>query len=51
MARSTRRKVLKTATTLPPVLHRLMRHSSMQVMIGYYASVDDALHVVLASLG
>jgi len=26
-----------------PILHRLMRHSSMQVTMDYYASVDDAL--------
>lgn len=33
-----------------PVLHRLMRHSSMQVTMDYYASVDDALHDVMAGL-
>lgn len=27
-----------------PVLHRLMRHSSMQLSMDYYASVDDVLH-------
>jgi integrase len=26
-----------------PVLHRLMRHSTMQISLDYYASVDDAL--------
>jgi integrase len=26
-----------------PVLHRLMRHSSMQITMDYYASVDDVL--------
>ena len=26
-----------------PMLHRLMRHSSMQVTMDFYASVDDAL--------
>jgi integrase len=26
-----------------PVLHRLMRHSSMQITMDYYANVDDAL--------
>jgi integrase len=26
-----------------PVLHRLMRHSSMQLTMDFYAGVDDAL--------
>ena len=26
-----------------PVLHTLMRHSSMQITMDYYASVDDVL--------
>jgi integrase len=33
-----------------PVLHRLMRHSSMQVTMDYYASVDDALHDAIKGL-
>ncbi|MBN9523088.1 site-specific integrase [bacterium] len=33
-----------------PVLHRLMRHSSMQITMDYYASVDDALHDAIADL-
>jgi integrase len=27
-----------------PVLHRLMRHSSIQVTMDFYANVDDVLH-------
>jgi integrase len=33
-----------------PILHRLMRHSSMQVTMDYYASVDDALQDVITRL-
>jgi integrase len=33
-----------------PILHRLMRHSSMQVTMDYYASVDDALHDAIKEL-
>ncbi len=33
-----------------PVLHRLMRHSSMQITMDYYASVDDTLHDAIADL-
>ena len=33
-----------------PVLHRLMRHSSMQVTMDYYASVDDALQDAIRNL-
>ena len=33
-----------------PVLHRLMRHSSMQVTMDFYASVDDALHDAIKDL-
>jgi integrase len=33
-----------------PVLHRLMRHSSMQLTMDFYASVDDALSDKLNSL-
>ena len=33
-----------------PVLHRLMRHRSMQITMDYYASVDDALHDAIARL-
>lgn len=33
-----------------PILHRLMRHSSMQVTMSYYASVDDALHDRMSQL-
>jgi integrase len=33
-----------------PVLHRLMRHSSMQITMDYYASVDDALHDAIGQL-
>lgn len=33
-----------------PVLHRLMRHSSMQITMDYYASVDDALHAAIGNL-
>ena len=33
-----------------PILHRLMRHSSMQITMDYYASVDDALHEALSGL-
>lgn len=30
-----------------PILHRLMRHSSMQITMDYYANVDDVLHDVV----
>jgi integrase len=33
-----------------PVLHRLMRHSSMQLTMDFYASVDDALADALRGL-
>jgi integrase len=33
-----------------PVLHTLMRHSSMQVTLDYYASVDDALQSAMQEL-
>jgi integrase len=33
-----------------PVLHTLMRHSSMQVTMDYYASVDDGLQDVMRAL-
>jgi integrase len=33
-----------------PILHRLMRHSSMQVTMDYYASVDDALQDAITEL-
>jgi integrase len=33
-----------------PILHRLMRHSSMQVTMDYYANVDDALHDAINTL-
>jgi integrase len=33
-----------------PVLHRLMRHSSMQLTMDYYANVDDVLSEVMAKL-
>jgi integrase len=33
-----------------PILHRFMRHSSMQVTMDYYASVDDALHDAIKEL-
>ena len=33
-----------------PVLHRLMRHSSMQITMDFYASVDDVLHDAIGRL-
>jgi integrase len=33
-----------------PILHSLMRHSSMQITMDYYASVDDALQDAIAGL-
>ena len=33
-----------------PILHRLLRHSSMQVTMDFYASVDDALEDALKEL-
>lgn len=33
-----------------PILHRLMRHSSMQVTMDYYSSVDDVLHKAMGEL-
>jgi integrase len=33
-----------------PILHRLMRHSSMQITMDYYASVDDALNDAINDL-
>ena len=33
-----------------PVLHELMRHSSMQITMDYYANVDDVLQQAIAGL-
>jgi integrase len=33
-----------------PILHSLMRHSSMQITMDYYASVDDVLHDAIKEL-
>ena len=33
-----------------PVLHRLMRHSSMQLTMDFYANVDDTLHDAIGQL-
>jgi integrase len=33
-----------------PILHELMRHSSMQITMDYYASVDDMLQDVMRAL-
>lgn len=33
-----------------PILHRLMRHSTMQITMDYYASVDDALQDAIGQL-
>jgi integrase len=33
-----------------PILHELMRHSSMQITMDYYASVDDVLQDAISSL-
>jgi integrase len=33
-----------------PILHELMRHSSMQITMDYYASVDDALQDAISGL-
>jgi hypothetical protein len=33
-----------------PILHRLMRHSSMQVTMDYYVNMDDALHDAMPDL-
>jgi integrase len=33
-----------------PILHALMRHSSMQITMDYYASVDDVLQDAIGSL-
>lgn len=33
-----------------PILHTLMRHSSMQITMDYYASVDDSLHAAINDL-
>lgn len=33
-----------------PLLHRLMRHSSMQITMDFYASVDDVLHEAINQL-
>jgi integrase len=33
-----------------PILHELMRHSSMQITMDYYASVDDALQDAIKGL-
>lgn len=33
-----------------PILHELMRHSSMQITMDYYASVDDALQDAIEGL-
>jgi integrase len=32
------------------ILHSLMRHSSMQITMDYYASVDDALQAAISGL-
>jgi len=33
-----------------PMLHELMRHSSMQITMDYYASVDDVLQEAINEL-
>jgi hypothetical protein len=33
-----------------PILHTLMRHSSMQVTMDFYASVDDVLQETMKGL-
>jgi len=33
-----------------PILHTLMRHSSMQVTMDFYASVDDVLQEAIRGL-
>jgi hypothetical protein len=33
-----------------PILHELMRHSSMQITMDYYATVDDALQDAIKNL-
>lgn len=33
-----------------PILHSLMRHSSMQITMDYYANVNDALHDAIGEL-
>jgi integrase len=33
-----------------PILHRLMRHSSMQLTMDFYANVDDSLHDAMHAL-
>jgi integrase len=33
-----------------PVLHELMRHSSMQITMDYYANVDEAKQTAIAGL-
>jgi integrase len=33
-----------------PILHELMRHSSMQITMDYYANVDDALQDAITRL-
>jgi integrase len=33
-----------------PILHSLMRHSSMQITMDYYATVDDALQEAISAL-
>jgi len=33
-----------------PVLHALMRHSSMQITMDYYANVDDILQDAISEL-
>jgi integrase len=33
-----------------PVLHRLMRHSSMQLTMDFYGNVDDVLHEAIGRL-
>jgi integrase len=33
-----------------PILHKLMRHSSMQVTMDYFASVDDVKQAAINSL-
>jgi integrase len=33
-----------------PILHELMRHSSMQITMDYYANVDDVLQEAISEL-
>jgi integrase len=34
-----------------PVLHQLMRHSSMQITMDYHANVDDMLSQAIEQIG